>query len=73
MEVSFGSQGEPNQEALESVAISDEKHRIRSASAAAKSQAAAAANPLPAEASNGGAVTSDPNSKDQILLSRGKH
>lgn len=70
-QVQFGHNGEPDQDVLEMVLITDETHRIRSASAENDTRSAAAAHPLPAEARGGGAPASDPNSREQILLSKG--
>lgn len=69
--IRFGVDGEPDQAALERVVITDEKHRIRSQAAEEDSQTALAAHPIPVDARGGGALGADPNSREQILLSRG--
>lgn len=51
--------------------ITDEMHRVRSASGEEDAAAALAKHPLPAEARNGGDLTADPNSREQIMLNRG--
>ena len=56
---------------LQRLLITDEKHRIRSEAAEADSRNALAAHPLPADARGGGRVCADPNSKEEILLTRG--
>lgn len=70
-EMRFGSKGEPDLAALRCVLVTDDMHRLRSQSAELESDAALVKHPLPAAAQRGGALTANPNSKEQILLTRG--
>lgn len=63
----LGANGEPDLTAMERILITDERHRARSATAVEHSTSAAQKHPLPSEARNGGAVTSDPNAREQIF------
>lgn len=71
-DVQLGSNGKPDLAALQQVLITDPKHRRRSQTAEEQTVKARAKHALPVGASNGGSVTADPHSKDQILLSEGR-
>lgn len=70
--IQLGKNGVPDQAALAKILVTDDKHRIRSTQAEAFTCTAETKYPLPAQARCGGALGSDPNTKEQFRLTRGR-
>lgn len=70
--IQLGKNGQPDQAALARILITDKKHRARSVRAEEITAGTQMAVNLPAAARDGGALSSDPNTKEQRRLTRGE-
>lgn len=73
VDVQFGRNGQYDPASIAPIIVTDQVHRLRSDAAEDATRRATEARPLPARASNGGRPTADPNSKEELLLSKGRH